>query len=271
MPVSFDKNSRTLKIVSGGVLALLAAALAFIFFMPRQVGITAERILDKAYAKYDATNKCWIGDNQGQLYCFTLDRFDKVKTETGDRYYVLVYGEAVDENGKPNGGHITQGSVGAFVVEERNGDMAFIASGALIEVGASGSGPSKWQFVQLGPRDYWGWINEWGDCHQGYCGARYAILAPYGQKVDDLAGFASRYEDTGACGDEECEKKSSSIDSSLKVDDRNKTLRVFPLLITVTGKDGGKQLKSRTWKLSFDAKKWRYIEPEKWPLSQRDF
>ncbi|MGB0127918.1 MAG: hypothetical protein WBP72_09790 [Rhodocyclaceae bacterium] len=247
--------------------ALLSGPLA------AQADVSPKQVLDKVYGNYDKKHGCWIAvdTENDQRYCMKLDRSDKVSAENGQRLYVLVAGDAVDERGEPNGSHASAGMVGAFVVEQRGNAAEIVSGDAKILAGASGSGPTKWKFVKLGPADYWGWLNSAGDCHQGYCGSRYVILAPYGKKIRDLAGIVESYSDAGACGDKRCERKSSSLETKLEIDATRIDEKVFPLLVTVSGQDKGKRLAPKTWTVPFDAAKWNYAQPANWPLRDREF
>lgn len=210
-----------------------------------QKPLTSKQILDQAYPIYDQKHACWISDDgDGGRYCMKLDSEQKLTLKDGERLYVIASGELVDAQGESNTSHASIGSVGAFVAETRNGKSEVIATNPAIQAGASGIGPTAWKLVKLGPKDYWGWQNTWGDCHQGYCGSRYSILAPYGKSVKEIGFITSEYDDTGACGgltdkldtdgnpilDEngetiqvevDCSKTSSTIASTLKIDTQN--------------------------------------------------
>jgi hypothetical protein len=235
--------------------------------------LTAKQVLDSAYPEYDQAHACWITNTEEQRYCMQLDSEQKVKTSDGERLYILATGVAVDENGEYNGGHLSQGLVGAFVVENRAGKSEIIAANPNIAEGVFGTAPTKWKLVKLGPADYWGWLNTFGDCHQGFCGGFYSILAPYGKSVRDLSNIVANYEDTGACGEDEaiCAKTTSEMDSSLKIDATKSDLKVYPLLITVTGKDHGEAVNSSDWTFTFDEQKWAYVTPADYPLAEKDF
>jgi hypothetical protein len=262
------RHRKLLVLAASGLAVSVLIGIAYF----RKPEASPEKILSGVYSKFDEKHKCWIGaDEDGQLYCMRLDRFDRISTSNGERLYVIAVGEAVDEQGEPNGAHVTSGAVGAFVVQIHSGKSELVAGEATIQVGAMGVAPAKWNFVKLGPDDYWGWLNTWGDCHQGSCGQRYSILAPRGKKVVDLAGFVSEADDTGSCGDVECEKQSSSLTTSLKISDKANGAKVYSLFVTVRGKDHGKPLKEKTWMLPFDRKSWHYVEPKDWPLNDRDF
>jgi hypothetical protein len=80
----------------------------------------------------------------------------------GERLYVVASGELVDEQSESNTSHASLGSVGTFVAETQVGKSEVVAA---IQAGAMGVAPTGWKLVKLGPADYWGWQNAWGDCH----------------------------------------------------------------------------------------------------------
>lgn len=257
--------------------------------------LTAKQILDQAYPVYDQKHTCWIyeGGEYGR-YCMTLDSEQKLTLKEGERLYVMAVGNLVDEHGEPNEGHVFIGAVGAFVAETRNGKSAVIAANPNIQAGASGFGPTGWKLVKLGAADYWGWQNTWGDCHQGYCGSHYSILAPYGKSVKEIGSMTADYDNMGACGGTEdkldengntvldekgepvqveidCEKTATAMETTLKIDTQNAQAKVYPLLITVTGQDAGVALTPKAWRFTFDSKKWQYQQPANYPLADADF
>ncbi len=275
----------------------LAAYLFILFAVAAcsQKPLTAKQILDQAYPGFDQKHACWISDDgDSGRYCMKLDSEQKLTLKDGERLYVIASGELVDDQGESNTSHASLGSVGAFVAETRHGKSKVIAANPAIPAGASGAGPTAWKLVKLGPADYWGWQNAWGDCHQGYCGSRYSILAPYGKDVKEIGYITSDYDDTGACGemtekvdevgnpvlDEngdsieveiDCNKTSSLVQSTLKIDTQDSNVKVYPLLITLTGHDKGAKLYPKPWVIHFDSKKWRYTEPANYPLADKDF
>ena len=260
-----------------------------------QKPLTAKQILDQAYPIFDQKHACWISDDgDGGRYCMKLDSEQKVTLRNSERLYVLVAGNLVDATGEEIGSHASLGVVGAFVSETKDGKNQLLATNPLIQAGASGAGPVKWKLVNLGPADYWGWQNTWGDCHQGYCGSHYSILAPYGKSIKEIGSMTSDYDDTGACGgmtdkldddgnpvqdengypvevEEDCAKTTSMMQSQLKIDTKNAKTKVYPLLITVTGSNHGQTLKPKAWVFKFDDKHWRYNEPANYPMAEKDF
>ncbi|MFC5476227.1 SHOCT domain-containing protein [Paraherbaspirillum soli] len=231
----------------------------------------SKQLLDKVYGQYDQKTACWpaIDDESSQNYCMKLVHAEKITSVTGERVYVLAAGEPVDEEGHPDGGHLTPGMVGAFILENHDGQPEIIASDPKMLIGADRQPPSPWKLIKLGASDYIGWQSTWSDCHQGYCGSRYAILAPYGKGIRDLAHMlTASYDNSGAMSDP---NKVSSIETKLEMDASVIDEKVYPLLLTVTGDKNGKKLTRKTWKIPFDQKEWVYVEPKVWPLDDADF
>lgn len=260
-----------------------------------QKPLTAKQILDQAYPVFDQKHACWLSDDgDGGRYCLKFDSEQKLTLKDGERLYVIASGELVDAQGESNASHASLGSVGAFVAESRNGRSEVIAANPAIQTGSSGIGPIAWKLVKLGPADYWGWQNAWGDCHQGYCGSRYSFFAPYGKSVKEIGFITSEYDDTGACGgttdkldadgdplldengeaiqvEDDFSKTASSLQSTLKIDTQNSKVKVYPLLIAITGQEAGVVVKPKTWMFNFDSKSWQYKEPANYPLADKDF
>ena len=243
------------------ILVLMTASCCFPILVHAE--LSPKKVLDSVYREYDKKHSCWLTLNDEQRYCMKIDRTDKIASDTGPRLYVLMAGEAVDDQGEPNGGHATSGLVGAFIVEERHGQPEIIASNPNIQMGSFGSAPTGWKLIKLGPSDYWGWQNTDGFTNHGYTNIYCSILAPYGKKIRELAGFPEGFSDEGACITKRC----TSIDSKIEVDSTRNNEKVFPLRVTVTGKDKGRKLVPKTWTLLFDTTKWSYVEPKTWPLT----
>lgn len=215
-----------------------------------------KQLMGKVYGKYNPTNNCWdtLNSNRdSQTYCMKLYRTDKINSGAGVRYYVLALGDAVDEKGEPNGIRPTQGMVGAFVVEARNGQPELVASNPKIVMGSFGNPPTDWKFVKLGTSDYWGWQSETGTCGSGSCESLHVILAPYGKQIHDLADGLPASFGTGNEATYETRQVKLHIDSSQSNE------KVFPLLLTVTGESKGQEITPKNVKVPFDEKQWKYV------------
>lgn len=228
----------------------------------------AVRLMNHVYGKQEAEHGCWIYRFEGMPYCMKIALFDIKTLGSGKRLYAIANGQAIDQQGEIITAHAMQGLVGAFIVGETNGKPAFIAKSTTIQAGTMGTAPSEWFLTELGANDNWGWRGEYGDCHQGYCGSRMIILANRAGVVQEVGELPTAYDDTGACGD--CEGKSSSMASTVRVSDGPENAEFYHLLVAVTGTSNGEEL-AKEWTLAFDSAKGRYIEPADWPLGDKDF
>ena len=228
----------------------------------------AVRLMNHVYGKQEKEHGCWISRFEGMPYCMKIVQSEIKTLGSGKRLYAIANGQAIDQQGEAITAHAMQGLVGAFIVGETNGKPAFIAKSTTIQAGTMGTAPSEWILTELGANDNWGWRGEYGDCHQGYCGSRMIILANRAGVVQEVGGLPTAYDDTGACG--ECEGKSSSLASTVRVSDGPENAEFYHLLVAVTGTSNGEEL-AKEWTLAFDNAKGTYIEPADWPLADRDF
>ena len=235
--------------------------------------LSAEAVLKQVYPQYDKKHQCRIAnDTEGLRYCMKLDHSAKINTATGERLYVLAAGDFQDEQGENSAGHANSGLIGAFVAEEKDGKLEIIHGNAKINIGSFGIAPTAWQFVKLGADDYWGWHNTAGWTGQGYTFSYYAVLAPYGKSIRNLmpSGFIQSYDDTGVCSveDQGCEPR-TEIESELSFDTSDNA-KIFPMRLTVTGKDVGKDIGKKVWTIPFDTKTWTYPQPTDWILKDKN-
>lgn len=230
-----------------------------------------ETLLGSVYGKYSEKDKCWVtlDRENNQKYCMKIDKVDKISAGNQKRIYVILSGNSIDDEGTEESFHSLSGMIGAFVIEDLEGQLSILSSSPQIPMGSSGSAPGGWELSKIGYDNYYGWKNTTGDCHQGYCGNYYVILAPYGKRVKDIAGVVSGYSNDGNCSDEPC--KSTSLEARLEFDTTNTTDKVFPLVVTVSGSDAGKSIKQKKWTIPFNEKKWEYIPPKDYILNDRDF
>ncbi len=228
----------------------------------------AARLMNHIYGKQEKEHGCWISRFEGMPYCMKIARSEIKALASGKHLYALATGQAIDRQGEPITAHAMQGLVGAFIVGETNGKATLIAQSTTIQAGTMGTAPSEWFLTELGANDNWGWRGEYGDCHQGYCGSRMIILANRAGVVREVGVLPTAYDDTGACGD--CEGKSSSLASTVRVSDGPDNAEFYHLLVAVTGTSNGEEL-AKEWTLAFDSAKGTYIQPADWPLGDKDF
>lgn len=229
-----------------------------------------ETLLNGVYEKYLPNKKCWIAsDENKQNYCMRIDSFEKVSVKGINRFYAMLSGTAVDAKGEENGSHASSGLVAAFVMEENANQLRLIASNSKISMGASGAGPTKWKLVKVGPDDYYGWTNQSGNAHGGYSGTYFHVLAPNGANIKNIAEFVSSFSDQGRCSDEPCQ--STTLNSSIELDTSKTGGKVYPLKVTVKGKEEGAPIPSTTYTFNFDETKWNYVTPSDYKLIDSEF
>lgn len=205
----------------------------------------AVRLMHHIYGKQEAKSGCWMFTFEDIPHCMKIVQSDIKTFDNGKRLYVIANGEAIDDKGETIAAHATQGLVGAFIVGETNGKAALIAQSTNIQAGTMGAAPPEWTLTELGANNNWGWHGEYGDCHQGYCGNRMIFLANRAGTIEQVGDVTTGYDDTGACGDDDCPTKTSSLKSTVSVSGNPKNAAFFDLLVTVIGTSNGKVLESK--------------------------
>ena len=238
---------------------------------PMEVPSAVRKFMEQTYGQYDATHSCWTTDHESQGYCMTVARMDRVKADTGERLYLLATGQAIDEGGEPDSSGFLSGIAGAFVFELKDSGTELVASNLAQYIGSRGSAPDQWKLVKLARSDYYGWQATWGDCHQGYCGSRLAILAPFGKNIKDIADFTVDYSNDGACGSQDCLDGKSTIETTVAFETASTDSDIYALLLTFNGMLNGENQDGTEYRLEFDRKEWRYVVPGDWPLADVDY
>lgn len=231
----------------------------------------AARLMNHIYGKQEPEHGCWMSRFEGLPYCMKIVQSEIKTLVSGKRLYTLATGQAVDRQGEAITAHAMQGLVGAFIVGERNGKAVLMAQSTTIQAGTMGTAPSEWTLTELGANNNWGWRGQYGDCHQGYCGTRMVILAQRAGAVQELGQIPIAYDNSGACGDDECAAKASTLEASVEVSKQPEDAEFFDLLFTVSGTSDGTALEPKVWTLPFDSVKQTYTEPADWPLADREF
>ncbi len=241
-------------------IALLASGCAHTF--------SPNEVLDSAYGPYDIGRSCWVVHREDPFlnkelpYCVKLDSARKIATASGMRWYVFASASAIE-----GAAHSSSGFVGAFVLEQRAGKWAVMASEAQFDarMGQGGNAPENPTLVALGPDDFYGWITSEDYCYQGYCGSAATILAPKGSAIVELANFGDSTDDLGVSGDENL---ATTLTATVEPDTSAPATTAYPLRVIVQGTVEGKRLPAETWTFSFDDSEWRYRVPQNYPMAR---
>jgi hypothetical protein len=219
-----------------------------------------KQLMQEQYGTYSARDKGWPFRAEGVGYVMKVIQTRKITTPYGERLYVFVAGNVASDK---DTSHAASGLAGAFVLEEKAGQVALAASSKAMKYGSFGAAPDKVKLLQFGPDHYYGWLYESGYTGQGYTLSHSDVLLPRGKSVTVLASIPSHMDNDGivSCGGKETAKECESLDFDLKIDTARGDIKVYPLVVTRSGTQAGRDAKPATWRIGFDDKKWRYEVP----------
>jgi len=219
-----------------------------------------KHLMQEQYGAYSARAKGWPFQFEGIAYVMKPIQSKKVATPMGERLYVFAAGNVANEK---DGSHAASGLAGAFVIEEKDGKLNLAASSKAMKYGSFGAAPDTVKFMQFGPDHYYGWLYESGYTGQGYTSSYNDVLLPRGKGVAALASIPSHMDNEGAkpCDDKATKAECESLDFDLKIDTARADVKVYPLVVTRTGIQKGRETRPQTWSIGFDEKKWSYSVP----------
>ena len=238
---------------------------------------TPEQIIRKIYPKYSQKNQCHQVQNDDDVYCMRPLKRNIRDTAQGKLMYLLYRGDHFDftEN-REDGAHVNTGLAGFFVLKHKSGnDWELLASAPRENVGAFGSAPKEWTFHEFG-KDKWGFLTTHGDVHQGISGSHYVLFHHNGGRKIGVSWLGASISNYGWYGDncefyedepkrqKDCVKNTlESLDSKIKIL-RNQTPSggFYPIQITVDGHTGQKKYRQQVFRMNFDTKSGKYIEPK---------
>ncbi|MFC0349242.1 hypothetical protein [Undibacterium danionis] len=231
---------------------------------PEAVKASVKQAMTDIYGNYDTTRDCSLTSETqyNNRYCMEIFEATKRQTATGERIYVTLSSNAMNQDDEIADGHVSPGMVGLFVLENQSGKSTRIASSPQILHGTFGMPPSDMKLVKLGPSDYWGWQIASAECHQGACAGFNHLYAPYGKTIKNLASILTSYHYDDAHTD---------LDGTLVIDTTAMSEKVFPLSMRVVGKKDGIDVGAAQCLYAFNAKTWGYVEAKDCPLGDIGF
>lgn len=217
-----------------------------------------KKLMGEQYGPYSAAARGWPFRLGGTSYLMKVLQSKKVATPYGERLYVFAAGNVVK-----GGSHVDSGMAGAFVLEEKEGRVILASGSRAMPYGSFGDAPDTVKLMQFGPDHYYGWLYESGYTGNGFTSSYNDILLPQGKTVAALASIPSHMDKDGvySCDDKATEAQCESLDFDLKIDAAKGNLKVYPLIVTRTGVQKGRETKPQTWRVEFDETKWRYKVP----------
>ncbi len=217
-----------------------------------------KKLMHEQYGAYTAGAKGWQVQINGIAYLMKVIQSKKIATPYGERLYVFVAGDVVK-----GGSHVDSGLAGAFVLEEKGGKVELVAGSRALPYGSFGSAPDTVKLMQFGPDHYYGWLYESGYTGNGFTSSYNDILLPKGKSVAALASIPSHMDNEGvnSCDDKATKAECESLDFDLKIDTAKSDVKVYPLVVTRTGVQKGRETRPQTWHVEFDEGKWQYKVP----------
>ncbi|QND44732.1 topoisomerase IV (plasmid) [Rhizobium lusitanum] len=190
--------------------------------------------------------------------------FTRVRTTGGPRYLLAMCGDTEEsvQNGVPAmDSEGTPGAIDLYILKPISGrtELETILSQENIQSGHNGTS-GEVSIQRLGPHLF-GFAIEDNDSTEGYSQTMRRIYLPLGEKLALAApriNVSLDNSDSNACYDDKqtCEKRDFSI-----APDTTSAADVYPLLVTESGRRGGKPLQAN-FKLAFDVSKGAYVIPE---------
>lgn len=248
---------------------------------------TPEQIIQKIYPKYSQQNQCHqVQDGDAGDYCMRPHKREIRDTAQGKLMYLLYKGDRFDfaEN-REDSAHVFSGLAGFFVLKHQSGnDWALLASAPRESVGSFGYAPEKWTFHEFG-KDKWGFLTAHGDVHQGVSGSHYVLFHHNGGRKIGVSWLGESHSNYGYYGDQceiyadepknqkDCVKNTlQSLDSKIKIlRDQTPSGGFYPIQITVDGHVGQKKYRQQVYRMNFDAKSGKYIEPKNYVLKDIEY
>lgn len=228
---------------------------------------TPEQIIRKIYPKYSQKNQCHqVQNDDSGDYCMRLHKRKIRDTAQGKLMYLLYRGNHFDftEN-REDGAHVLSGMAGFFVLKQKSGnDWELLASAPRGRVGSWGKAPEEWTFHEFG-KDKWGFLTTSGYMNQGVVEDYYVLLHHNGGRKIGESVMGASFSNGGSGGD-------TDLDSKIKIL-RNQTPSggFYPIQITVDGNVGQKKYRQQVYRMNFDTKSGKYIEPKNYVLKNIDY
>jgi len=224
--------------------------------------------IDTLYKEYDQQRQCWVTKTERHAdlhYCMKIahKQTELWNEETGEQsVYLVLSSELLDKDGKPFASHVDSGLVSFVHIAADEVMFADLD----IHMGVFGQPPENWELKRLSANDYRGWQTDVGDCHMGLCVSYYALYAPVEGKAKRIADFPIAFDNGGTLEAEQ--GKNKTLEAKVLVDEKAETSSLYPLVVTVSGKEGDQVIPESTWTIKYNDEQSVYVEPEAWAFSE---
>jgi len=258
-----------------GRVGICGAALLTLLFGAQVRAMDAEREVEKLMrSQYNVKSRddkgwhiqIWGADPVDNSYTIYSITHKKISTLRGERLYVFISGSR-DYLTSP----AAPGIGGAFILEEHDGQVSLVAGANKMPFGGNETGPHKATLMLFGPNQFYGWVVEDGAASQGFIDSWKTIILPRGRIIVNAGRVNSHSSNSGFCDDEEASKGDywtkrlktcRSLDMRMKIEDSDKSVKIFPLSVRTTGTRGGQPIRPTSVLITFDEKSARYKIPK---------
>lgn len=202
----------------------------------------------------------WTQDGQARPTDWTVCAEQPVVSGDSWQQLLAVCGALVDA------GHADPGTIDFYVLRPAADGFEVAAELTGGTYGSSGH-PGTVEILRAGS-DFYGFRTESGWYGQGYALQSQALILPGPDGLVDTGSVRSHIDNVAAynCDDaeqaEDCRTRMFNLDFSLRMDDRDRSARTWPVLIEETGTDCGGQQVRREHRITLDPKTWTYAFPD---------
>jgi len=209
-------------------------------------------VMEQQYGEsFEAKLGCWAYSAElpggSQDFCMKPGAPSFVRSDGTEYLYFHAYSRSdIDDDPAYSYGHATPGLMGAFQVRVDSATQwkLMAASKEMVFGSVGNCGCPEARFVRLG-RDLYGWQFASGGVWQGVAVFNHNLVVAHEGKFVDVSAIPKVTEDK------------QDVEYGIEVDDSDKDVPAYPLLITKSSADG----KREDLKVSFDKQKWQYTLP----------
>ena len=206
-------------------------------------------------------------------YCMKPAASRAVTRNSKTTHYMLYTGFAYDtrENRKDES-HAASGLAELFVLE-KTGDTWRIAQHGKSEIGAWGSPPQEWRFVQVGAQN-WGYQAESGFTNGGATETGQFFIFTDNNRVAD-SYIPSSSDNSGMYGDcndytgaekRRCQDNQVSLDAKIAFNRSAERNGVWSIQATLSGQDRKKRYAKQPYAMPYNSRQHSHAVPKNYPL-----
>ena len=217
-------------------------------------------VMNEFYGTFSQTNGCWITKRDNKTYCMKPYKINSAGSDKNRRLFIVVAGQKLDDEGKPEDYHSASGVLGLLVLSEDGAQLGVVATNNLYEdFGSFGTVPPVESLTvrELGPNGSYGWVirlNEFGMGEEFDTNVLYAVIGDTATSIGSIP--AHDYQNAATY----CGNRCSNYSVELLIDSTAKNARFYPLILRASGVKSGRPF-NKTYRVPFDTSSFKYLVP----------